>query len=142
MMRLRTVTPLVALVLTLILAQAPLVSGAASYALSISPNVPVSLGTGMTFTLTISGGTRNSAYTVLFNVVKPNGTGSALATKVITTNNAGTGSLSLNYPDPSFTPLTGPRLLMWGASTMCTSTRPLQVPIAKFRAASLLLARG
>ena len=107
MMRLRTVTPLVALVLTLILAQAPLVSGAASYALSISPNVPVSLGTSMTFTLTISGGTRNSAYTVLFNVVKPNGTGSALATKVITTNNSGAGSLSLNYPDPSFTSLNG-----------------------------------
>src|SRR5206468_6320258 len=107
MMRLRTVTPLVALVLTLILAQAPLVSGAASYALSISPNVPVSLGTSMTFTLTISGGTHNSAYTVLFNVVKPNGTGSALATKVMTTNNAGAGSLSLNYPDPSFTSLNG-----------------------------------
>jgi len=107
MMRLRTVTPLVALVLTLILAQAPLVSGAASYALSISPNVPVSLGTSMTFTLTISGGTHNSAYTVLFNVVKPNGTGSALATKVITTNNSGAGSLSLNYPDPSFTSLNG-----------------------------------
>src|SRR3989449_1828808 len=107
MMRLRTVTPLVALVLTLILAQAPLVSGAASYALSISPNVPVSLGTSMTFTLTISGGTHNSAYTVLFNVVKPNGTGSALATKVITTNNAGAGSLSLNCPAPSFTSLNG-----------------------------------
>ena len=107
MMRLRTVTPLVALVLTLILAQASLVSGAASYALSISPNVPVSLGTSMTFTLTISGGTHNSAYTVLFNVVKPNGTGSALATKVITTNNSGAGSLSLNYPDPSFTSLNG-----------------------------------
>jgi len=61
----------------------------------------------MTFTLTISGGTRNSAYTVLFNVVKPNGTGSALATKVMTTNNAGAGSLSLNYPDPSFTSLNG-----------------------------------
>ena len=107
MMRLRTVTPLVALVLTLILAQAPLVSGAASYALSISPNVPVSLGTSMTFTLTLSGATRNSAYTVLFDVVKPNGTGSALATKVITTNNAGAGSVSVNYPDPSFTALNG-----------------------------------
>ena len=106
-MRLRTVTPLVALALTLILAQAPLVSGAASYSLSISPNVPVSLGTGMTFTLTLSGATRNSAYTVLFDVVKPNGTGSALATKVITTNNAGAGSVSVNYPDPSFTALNG-----------------------------------
>jgi KaiC/GvpD/RAD55 family RecA-like ATPase len=107
MMRLRTVTPLVALALALILTQAPLVSGAASYSLSISPNVPVSLGTGMTFTLALSGGNRNSAYTVVFDVVKPNGTGSALATKVITTNNAGAGSLSLNYPDPSFTPLNG-----------------------------------
>src|SRR6266704_4129396 len=107
MMRLRTVTPLVALALALILAQAPLVSGAASYSLSFSPNVPVSLGTSMTFTLTLSGGARSSAYTVLFDVVKPNGTGSALATKVITTNNSGAGSLSLNYPDPSFTPLNG-----------------------------------
>src|SRR6266568_1213029 len=107
MMRLRTVTPLVALALTLILAQAPLVAGAASYSLSISPNVPVSLGTSMTLTLTISGGNRNSAYTVLFDVVKPNGTGSALATKVITTNGSGAGSLSLNYPDPSFTALNG-----------------------------------
>ena len=107
MMRLRTVTPLVALALTLILTQAPLVAGAASYSLSISPNVPVSLGTSMTFTLTLSGATRNSAYTVLFDVVKPNGTGSALATKVITTNNAGAGSVSVNYPDPSFTALNG-----------------------------------
>src|SRR6266702_3583147 len=107
MMRLRTVTPLVALALALILAQAPLVSGAASYSLSISPNVPVSLGTSMTFTLTLSGGARSSAYTVLFDVVKPNGTGSALATKVITTNGSGAGSLSLNYPDPSFTSLNG-----------------------------------
>jgi len=61
----------------------------------------------MTFTLTLSGATRNSAYTVLFDVVKPNGTGSALATKVITTNNAGAGSVSVNYPDPSFTALNG-----------------------------------
>ena len=107
MMRSRTVTPLVALALALILTQAPLVAGAASYSLSISPNVPVSLGTSMTFTLTLSGATRNSAYTVLFDVVKPNGTGSALATKVITTNNAGAGSVSVNYPDPSFTALNG-----------------------------------
>src|SRR5207245_11251667 len=101
--RLRALIPLVALALTLSLAAAPLVEGVAPYNLTISPTVPVSLGSTITMTLTVSGGTRNSAYTVMFDVVKPNGTGSATVSKVVSTDNRGNGAVSQYYPDPSFT---------------------------------------
>ena len=99
----RALIPLVALALTLSLAAAPLVEGVAPYTLTISPAVPVSLGSTITMTLTVSGGTRNSAYTVMFDVVKPNGTGSATVSRVVTTDNRGNGGVSQFYPDPSFT---------------------------------------
>src|SRR2546430_2429917 len=99
--------PLVALALTLALAAAPLVEGVAPYTLTISPTVPVSLGTTITMTLTVSGGTRNAAYIVTFDVVKPNGTGSATVTRTVSTDNRGNGAVSQFYPDPSFTAVNG-----------------------------------
>src|SRR5713101_752569 len=105
--RLRALIPLVALALTVFLAAAPLVEGIAPYNLTISPAVPVSLGSTITMTLTVSGGTRNSAYTVMFDVVKPNGTGSATVSRVVTTDNRGNGAVSQFYPDPSFTAVSG-----------------------------------
>ena len=105
--RLRALIPLVALALTLSLAAAPLVEGVAPYNLTINPSVPVSLGSTITMTLTVSGGTRNSAYIVMFDVVKPNGTGSATVPKTVTTDNRGNGAVTQFYPDPSFTTSTG-----------------------------------
>src|SRR5712692_862313 len=105
--RLRALIPIVALALTLSLGAAPLVEGVAPYNLTISPIVPVSLGSTITMTLTVSGGTRNSAYTVVFDVVKPNGTGSATVLRTVTTDNRGNGAATQFYPDPSFTAVSG-----------------------------------
>src|SRR2546430_6627584 len=105
--RLRALILLVALTLTLSLAVAPIVEGVAPYNLTISPSVPVGLGSTITMTLTVSGGTRNSAYTIMFDVVKPNGTGSATVSKVVSTDNGGNGAVSQFYPDPSFTAVSG-----------------------------------
>src|SRR5713101_1582962 len=105
--RLRALIPLIALALTVFLAAAPLVEGVGPYSLTISPTVPVSLGSTITMTLTVTGGTRNSAYTATFDVVKPNGTGSATVSRVVTTDNRGNGAVSQFYPDPSFTAVSG-----------------------------------
>src|SRR5260370_8805503 len=106
--RLRAALPLVALALTLFLAATPLVEGIPPYNLTISPSVPVSLGSTITMTLSISGGTRNTAYAVTFAVVKPNGTGSATANRIINTDNRGNGAATQFYPHPSFTASSGP----------------------------------
>src|SRR6266705_7070393 len=105
--RLRALIPLVALALSIMLVVAPPVAGVAPYSLTISPSVTVSLGSTITMTLAVSGGTRNSAYTVIFDVVKPNGTGSATVTRTVTTDNRGNGGVSQFYPDPSFTAASG-----------------------------------
>src|SRR5213083_1072355 len=105
--RLRALTPLVALALSIMLVVAPPVAGVAPYSLTISPSVTVSLGSTITMTLAVSGGTRNSAYTVIFNVVKPNGTGSATVPRTITTDNRGNGAVTQFYYDPSFTAVSG-----------------------------------
>jgi KaiC/GvpD/RAD55 family RecA-like ATPase len=52
--------------------------------------------------LTITAGLRNTAYSVTFDVVKPNGNSSALTSRTINTDNRGSGSTSVPYPDPSF----------------------------------------
>src|SRR5713101_772352 len=105
--RLRAAIPLLALALALSLAAAPIVGAVPPYTLTISPTVPVSLGSTITMTLTIFGGTRNTAYAVTFDVVKPNGTGSATANKIINNDNRGNGAVSQFYPDPSFTAVSG-----------------------------------
>lgn len=101
--RLRAAVPILAVALTLFLVAAPLVQAIPPYNLTISPSVPVSLGSTITMTLSISGGTRNTVYSVTFDVVKPNGTGSAIANKVVNTDNRGNGAVTQFYPDPSFT---------------------------------------
>jgi KaiC/GvpD/RAD55 family RecA-like ATPase len=58
-------------------------------------------------TLSVSGGTRNTAYGVIFGVVKPNGTGSATVSRTVITDNRGNGAISQFYPDPSFTAVSG-----------------------------------
>jgi KaiC/GvpD/RAD55 family RecA-like ATPase len=58
-------------------------------------------------TLSITNGNRNSAYTVTFDIHKPNATGDALTSRVIATDNRGSGTTSVPYPDPSFTSLYG-----------------------------------
>src|SRR5437867_11158082 len=73
------------------------------YTLAISPNVPVSRGTTMTFTLSISNGQKNIAYGVSVGVEKPNGTGISFTTRIIPTDNRGIGSTKILYTDPSFT---------------------------------------
>src|SRR5947208_7657069 len=105
--RLRALTPLVALALSIMLVVAPPVAGVAPYSLTISPSVTVSLGSTITMTLAVSGGTRNSAYTVIFDVVKPNGTGSATVPRTITSDNRGNGAVTQFYYDPSFTAVSG-----------------------------------
>src|SRR5437879_12556466 len=96
----RALIPLVALALTLSLAAVPLVEAVAPYTLTISPTVPASLGSTITMTLTVSGGTRNSAYTVTFYVVKPNETWRDTVSKVVTTYNHRNDCQSKSYPDP------------------------------------------
>ena len=105
-MRLRTTIPLVLLALAVAMAMVPNVV-AASYVLTISPNTTVSLGTQMTMTLDLTGGSKNTAYTLVFEVVKPNGTGSASTSRVLTTDNRGVASTIVPYPDPTFTSTSG-----------------------------------
>lgn len=105
--RLRAAITLVALALTIALATAPPVLAIPPYSLAITPTVPVSLGSTITMTLTVSSGIRNTAYAVTFDVIKPNGNGSALANKIVNTDNRGNGAVSQFYPDPSFTALSG-----------------------------------
>src|SRR2546422_1585773 len=82
-------------------------SAAPSYTLTVNPSYPVIRGTTMTLTLSLAGGTRNSAYNVLIGVTKPNGTGQANVVRTFSTDNRGVGGTTLAYPDPSFTALNG-----------------------------------
>ena len=104
-MRLRSTIPCL-IVLAVAIAMIPTVS-AASYTLSINPSTTVSLGTPMTFILSLSGGFKNTAYTILFAVVKPNGNGSATVSSVLQTNNMGAGSIQTTYPNPGWTASSG-----------------------------------
>jgi flagellar protein FlaH len=79
----------------------------APYSLTINPS-NISLGNTVTITVTISGGSRNTAYGVALGVQKPNGTGVAVSNQVISTDNRGAGSLSIQYPNTgSWTALNG-----------------------------------
>lgn len=74
------------------------VRAVAPYSLSINPTT-LSLGNNVALSVTVTNGNRNSAYTVLFNVQKPNGTGSAISTQVIATDNKGSGQITIQYPN-------------------------------------------
>ena len=99
--------PIIIVALAVAIANTPLAAAIAPYSLSIRPSAPICLGQTVTMTLTVTNGNRNSPYTVTFDVVKPGATGSALASRVIATDNRGFGSTSVPYPDPSFTSLNG-----------------------------------
>ncbi|HZY95108.1 MAG TPA: ATPase domain-containing protein [Candidatus Bathyarchaeia archaeon] len=105
-MRLRAIPAVVLLALAMVITS---VAAPPAYTLTVSPTVPVSLGTSVTLTLSMNGGTGGSGtiYNTAITVRKPNGAGQAIAIQSITINNAGTGSVSLPYPDPSFTPSQG-----------------------------------
>ena len=106
-MRLRYFTPCMILALAVAMITVSPVAAIAPYNLTITPNTPICLGNGVTMSLTITNGNRNSAYTVTFNVVKPNATGNAATSRTVTTDNKGAGSTTVPYPDPSFTSLNG-----------------------------------
>ena len=78
------------------------------YSLGINPS-NINVGNSVTISVTISGGTRNTAYTVNIAVQKPNGTGTAITSQVIATDNKGNGGpLQINYPNSaSWTALNG-----------------------------------
>ena len=105
-MKLRSIMTFAILALAVAMASLPSVM-APSYLLSISPTSTVSLGTVMTMTLILSGGAKSTGYALVFDVVKPNGGGSASTTRGLTTDNRGAASVSVQYPDPSFTAASG-----------------------------------
>lgn len=106
-MRLRYFTPCLILALAVATITVSPASAIAPYNLTIAPSTPICLGNGVTMSLTITNGNRNSAYTVTLEVVKPNATGAALTSRVVGTDSKGDGSTSVPYPDPSFTALNG-----------------------------------
>ncbi len=77
------------------------------YTLTVSPGVPVSKGATVTLSLSIANAQQNSAYSVSISVAKPNGTGQASTSRVISTDNTGRGTIVVPYPDSSFTPTNG-----------------------------------
>src|SRR5438445_11774935 len=87
---------LMASVLTLVVQ----VQGIAPYSLSISPST-TSLGNSVAIAVTITNGVRNAFYGVTIGVQKPNGTGSAISNQVISTDNRGSGSISVQYSSTS-----------------------------------------
>jgi len=76
------------------------VHGIAPYSLSINPQT-TSLGNSVTITVTVTNGARNTLYGVTIGVQKPNGTGSAISNQVISTDNRGSGSVSVQYGQSS-----------------------------------------
>src|SRR5438876_8072846 len=76
------------------------VHGIAPYSLSINPQT-TSLGNSVTITVTVTNGARNTLYGVTIEVQKPNGTGSAISNQVISTDNRGSGSVSVQYGQSS-----------------------------------------
>jgi KaiC/GvpD/RAD55 family RecA-like ATPase len=97
----------VALLLASSLAFAVQVHGIAPYSLSINPST-TSLGNSVTITVTVTNGVKNSLYGVTIGVQKPNGTGSAISNQVISTDNRGSGTVSVQYPtSTSWTQLNG-----------------------------------
>jgi KaiC/GvpD/RAD55 family RecA-like ATPase len=79
------------------------------YSLGINPS-NINVGNSVTISVSISGGSKNTAYTLSIIVQKPNGTGTAITNnQVITTDNRGNGGpFQINYPNSaSWTPLNG-----------------------------------
>ena len=98
MMRPRVI--LIALLLASILTFVTQAHGIAPYSLSINPST-TSLGNSVTITLAVTNGVRNTFYGVTIGVQKPNGTGSAISNQIISTDNRGSGSISVQYSSSS-----------------------------------------
>ncbi len=99
---------LLVLMLLPILAFVVQVHGIAPYSLTISPTT-TSLGNTVNILVSVTNGNRNTFYTVTIGVQKPNGTGSAITTQAISTDNRGSGSVAVQYSSTStsWTPLNG-----------------------------------
>src|SRR2546425_8082753 len=76
------------------------VYGTAPYSLSVNPST-TSLGNSVTVTVIVTNGVRNTFYGVTIGVQKPNGTGSAISNQVVSTDNRGSGSVSVQYSSTS-----------------------------------------
>ena len=77
------------------------------YSLSISPTT-ISLGNTVNIMIIVTNGNARSTYGVTIGVQKPNGAGSAVSNQVISTDRAGSGSVSVPYPtSTSWTPVNG-----------------------------------
>src|SRR2546425_3239068 len=76
------------------------VQGIAPYSLSINPST-TGLSNSVTITVTVTNGVRNTFYGVTIGVQKPNGTGSGISNQVISTDNRGSGSISVQYSSTS-----------------------------------------
>ncbi|TMI52380.1 hypothetical protein E6H13_07190, partial [Candidatus Bathyarchaeota archaeon] len=99
---------LLVLVLASALTLVAQVQGIAPYTLTINPTT-TSLGNTVTILVTVTNGNRNSFYTVTIGVQKPNGTGFAITSQGISTDNRGSGSVSVQYgpSSTSWTSLNG-----------------------------------
>ncbi len=78
-----------------------------TYNISVEPNVPLSCGGTATLTLSLSNGQSNQPYVVVLEVQKPDGSGTSATSRTVNTDNRGNGTMSVPYPDPSFTPAAG-----------------------------------
>jgi len=76
------------------------VHGIAPYSLTITPTT-TSLGKPVNIMVVVTNGNRNTFYTVTIGVQKPNGTGSAVTSQGISTDNRGSGSVSVQYSSTS-----------------------------------------
>ncbi|TMI25899.1 hypothetical protein E6H30_04670 [Candidatus Bathyarchaeota archaeon] len=76
------------------------VHGIAPYSLTITPTT-TSLGKPVNIMVVVTNGNRNTFYTVTIGVQKPNRTGSAVTSQGISTDNRGSGSVSVQYSSTS-----------------------------------------
>jgi len=99
---------LLVLVLASALTLVAQVQGIAPYTLTINPTT-TSLGNTVSILVTVTNGNRNAFYTVMIGVQKPNGTGSAITSQGISTDNRGSGGVSVQYgpSSTSWTSLNG-----------------------------------
>ncbi len=99
---------LLAILMASILTFVVQVEAIAPYSLSINPST-TSLRNSVSITVIVTNGVRNAFYGVTIGVQKPNGAGSAISNQVISTDNRGAGSVSVQYSatSTSWTALNG-----------------------------------
>ncbi len=97
---------LLLLMITLVASALVTSAAAETYVLSITPSAPVSLGAQVTLTMSLSNAP-NGPYTINLSVRKPNGLGVATVRRSVDTSNGDQGSVSIPYPGPSWTAVSG-----------------------------------